>query len=467
MKTTTDWSKSYRVEVGGDEVGSHAGNVITRMLADRSGLTDALSEALSRPEVTHDRGVVLRDVAVSIADGATNLSGSRVLADQERLFGPVASLPTMWRGLNEIDEAALERIVGARNRVRARVWELIADRHGGRIPPVSTAYGDLGEVICIRIDASLINSHSDKQQAVGNFKGGYGFHPLLAWCDNTGELLAVICRPGNAGSNTAADYLAIIDAAIAAIPARWRKNLLVTIDGAGSSHQVVEHLSALHARPGWSVRYSVGFDLSERVRVAIGQIPEAAWEDALDARGAARDDAAVTDLTGVLRESHGGDQLCGWPADMRVLVRREPIETGAQLSLFEQLNGYRYQPMATNAAGGHPQRIEACHRVHARVEGFIRTAKDTGLARWPSNSFAINKAWVAAVAIAIDLLCWTRLLLLDGALATAEPATLRYRLLHAAVRIIDHARRRTLRIPETWPWAQDYAKAFHRVLAIP
>ena len=152
---------------------------------------------------------------------------------------------------------------------------------------------------------------------------------------------------------------------------------------------------------------------------------------------------------------------------MRVLVRREPIQTGAQLSLFEQLNGFRYQPMATNTVGGQPQRIEACHRVHARVEGFIRCGKATGLARWPSNSFAINTAWVTAVAIAIDLLCWTKLLLLDGSLAKAEPATLRYRLLHTATRIIDHARRRTLRVPETWPWAHDFATAFNRVLAIP
>ena len=100
-----------------------------------------------------------------------------------------------------------------------RVWELIAARHG-RIPPSRTCYGDLGETIVIRIDASLIDSHSDKERADGNFKGGYGFHPLLAFCDNTGELLAVIPRSGNAGSNTAADHIAIIDAAIAAIPAR-------------------------------------------------------------------------------------------------------------------------------------------------------------------------------------------------------------------------------------------------------
>ena len=96
----------------------------------------------------------------------------------------------MWRGLNEIDNGALVAITAARNKVRERVWELIAARHG-RIPPVRTCYGDLGPVICIRIDASLIEAHSDKQHAAGNFKGGYGFHPLLAWCDNTGACWAV------------------------------------------------------------------------------------------------------------------------------------------------------------------------------------------------------------------------------------------------------------------------------------
>jgi hypothetical protein len=466
MQATTDWSETVRVEVRGDDVVGHAGNVIPRMLADNLGLTSGLSAALSRPEVFHDRGAVLRDVAVSIAGGADNLAGTAVLRDQQRLFGQVASVPTMWRSLNEIGHQGMARIALVRDRVRARVWELIAARHG-QIPPSRTCYGDLGEVIVIRIDASLIGSHSDKECAAGNFKGGYGFHPLLAWCDNTGELLAVIPRKGSAGSNTAADHIAIIDAAIAAIPAKWRRNLLITIDGAGSSHAVVEHLRKLNARPGCSVAYSVGFDLDERARVAIAWMPAHGWSPALDATGLARADAQVAELTGVLRQSTGGDRLAGWPTDMRILVRREEIEQGRQLSLFERLNGFRYQVIATNTGGGQAQRLEARHRVHARVEGFIRCGKDTGLARWPSHSFAINTAWVTAVALAIDLLCWMRLLLLDGPLAKAEPATLRYRLLHAAARLVKRSRYLILRIPQTWPWAQEFAAAVNRVRAIP
>jgi Transposase DDE domain group 1 len=466
MQAITEWSKNLRVEVRGEDVAQHAGCVLPRMLADVTGLTARLSVAVSRPEVIHDRGEVLRDVAVAIADGGRDISDVAVLVEQPRLFGPVASIPTVWRSLNELDAADLAAITVVRNKVRAGVWEAIAARHGA-IPPAPTCYGDLGGVIVIRIDASLIDSHSDKQHAAGNFKGGYGFHPLMAWCDNTGELLAIIPRPGNAGSNTAADHIAIIDAAITAIPARWRRNLLVTIDGAGSSHDVVEHLATLNERPGWSVAYSVGFDLDERIRVAIGQMPAHGWEPALDPEGTAREDAQVTELTGLLRESAGGDQLGGWPSDMRILVRRERIEEGRQLSLFEQINGHRYQVIATATRGGQPQRLEARHRVHARVEGFIRTGKNTGLGRWPSASFAINTAWITAAAIAIDLLCWMRLLLLDASLAKAEPNTLRHRLLHTAVRLIRHARHLILRIPETWPWAQEFADAFNRVLAIP
>jgi len=160
----------------------------------------------------------------------------------------------MWRALNEIDTKALTGITAARNKARRNVWERIEDRHG-KIPPVKTCYGDLGEVIGIRIDATLINSYSDKQLATGNVKGGYGFHPLTSWCDNTGESLAIMARTGSAGSNTAGDHIAIIDASIVALPVKARRRLLITIDGAGSTHDVVDHLTALDVRRGYTVEY--------------------------------------------------------------------------------------------------------------------------------------------------------------------------------------------------------------------
>jgi hypothetical protein len=173
------------------------------------------------------------------------------------------------------------------------------------------------------------------------------------------------------------------------------------------------------------------------------------------------------ELTALLREHPDGDRLANWPADLRIIARREKPHPGAQLSLFEQAQGWRYQLVATNTPGKTAQFLEARHRPHARVEDCIRTGKQTGLGHLTSTSIEINRAWCLAATIACDLLCWLRLLCLDGPLAKAEPKTLRYRLLHTAARIVRGQRRRRLKIPETWPWAHDLHHAFTTILALP
>jgi hypothetical protein len=319
----------------------------------------------------------------------------------------------------------------------------------------------------VRLDATIVVAHSDKQQAKGTFKGTYGHHPLTSWCDNTGESLAVMLRPGNAGSNTAADHIDAVDAPVAQIPAKHRRKMLFTCDGAGSTHALVKHVTGLNARPGYQVHYSVGFDFDERIRAVLSRLPEPAWAPALDADGTPRPDAQVAELTGLLRHSAGGDRLPGWPGDMRILIRRENPGPGAQLSLFEQHAGKRFQVIATSTPRGQIQFLEASHRTQARVEDKIRCAKSTGLRHLPSRGYAVNTAWCQAASIACDLLAWLRLLALDGDLAKAEPKTLRYKILHTAGRIVKGQRRRYLKIPPTWPWAQDIADAFTRILALP
>ena len=278
-----------------------------------------------------------------------------------------------------------------------------------------------------------------------------GHHPLLAYCDNTTEGLAWMLRPGSAGSNTAADHLQITDAAITAVPARHRRKLMVTCDGAGASHKLIGHLDELAARPGRELTYSVGWELGARERAAIGLVPAAAWQIAIDARGEVRErraddacrqpscaharcwieEAHVSELTGLLREGPDGDQLTGWPPSMRVFARRERPHPGAQLSLFEAADGWRYSLHVTNLPASlrgwrsQPAYIDAAHRVHARVEDRIRTGKDTGIGHFPSQSLAINAAWLTASLIAATLLAWLAHLALDGDLARAEPKTLR------------------------------------------
>lgn len=474
MQQRKGWARDLRVRVAGNGVVSHVGSAMVRLLGDKVGLTDALSKALTvrgfHPDI--DRGRVLADLAVAVADGATAIDDIRALRDQGDLFGHVASTTTAWRCLDEIGGLQLSRIDRARAQARVFVWRRIVARHG-RIPASRTCYGDLGKTIVIRLDASIVTAHSDKTGAKGTFKGTYGHHPLLAGCDNTGELLVVMLREGNAGSNTGADHIKVLDAAITQIPAPYRRDLLITIDGAGAGHEIVDHITALDARPGHRVHYSVGFDLDDRARQAISRLPAGIWEQALDPDGEPRTDAHVAELTGLLRTSVGPDgqvtdKLRTWPTDMRVIVRREPIPAGMQVSPFEQQDGHRYQVVATNTPGGQLQRLEARHRVHARVEkDGVRTAKATGLRRLPSKAWGINDAWCQVVAMAVDLLAWLRHLALDGDLTEADPETLRYRLLHTAARITRGQRRRWLNIPATWPWAGQLAAAFHRVQALP
>src|SRR5271157_3785912 len=461
---TTGWSRGLEVSGGGQGVVSHAGLVLLRHLADKTGLTGGLSRALATPRfLVHDRGRVMADLACAVADGARVISDFRVMRDQRELFGLVASVPTAWRTLAGIARG------GAR-----------ADRI-------------LDGVTCIRLDATVTFAHSDKELAEANFKG-YGHHPLLAVCDNTGgEPLAWMLRRGSAGSNTAADHLELLDAAIAAVPPGFRRKLMVTCDGAGASHALVKRLDTLAARRGYEVIYSVGWALGEREKTALRLVPEQAWQAAVDGRGEVRErraddacanlscahracwieEAHVTELTGLLRHSAGGDQLRAWPAAMRVFARRERPHPGAQLTLFEAADGWRYSLWATNRPAdtrgwlGQAAYIDVAHRVQARVEDAIRTGKDAGLGHFPSFDFGINAAWLTAAMTGQILLAWLKLLALDGDLAKAEPKTLRYRVLHSAGRLVRGGRKRRLKIQATWPWAEAITAAWQRIDALP
>jgi Transposase DDE domain group 1 len=455
---STAWSKDLRFTADGTGVVSHVGAALLRMLADRGGLTAALAGALARPGrwPVHDRGRVLVDLAVLIADGGEAIADIDVLRHQGEVFGPVASDTTVWRALDEIGVGQLRRIAQARAKVRARMWTLF----GG--PLAAKAAGrDLGErVVVLDVDSTIVIAHSDKDGAAPTYKHSYGFHPILVTCDNTGELLAIRLRPGNAGANTAADHLDVLTDAIAQIPPRHRGHLLIRGDSAAATHTVLDWLTAQGKRRGRRVEYSLGWSIGAPERAAITALPAAAWSPALNADGGVRDGADVAELTGLLT-------LPGWPAGMRVIVRRERPHPGAQLSLFEEADGWRYTAFVTNTGAGALQWLEARHRAHARVEDRIRCAKDTGLRRLPSREFAINQAWCVAAAIAADLIAWLQILALDGDLATAEPKRLRYRLLHACARLTHGQRRRWLRIPATWPWAHQITAAFTRIAAIP
>ncbi len=457
----TSWSTGMSVSGDGGGVIAHAGSVGLRMLAENTGLTGALSAAMARGSFTpsiHDRGQVLTDVAVLLADGGEAISDIDVLRHQSQVLGPVASAPTVWRALDEVTPARRKKIATARARVRRHVWSQLAA--GGGVPASRVAGTDLGSTVVLDVDATIVVAHSEKELASPTFKRTFGYHPIGVWCDNTGEFLAAALRTGRAGSNTAVDHIQVLADAIGQIPPSHRKHLLVRCDGAGSSHKLVEWLVEQGQVRGRIVEYSLGFALTEKVRDAIALLPAKAWTTALKADGEPREGGDVAEVTGLL-------DLTGWPVGMRVVLRRERPHPGAQLSLFEEADGWRYQGFATNTATGQLQFLEARHRAHARVEDRIRHAKDSGLGRFPSREFGINQTWLALTMIAADLVAWLKMLTLDGDLATAEPKALRYRLLHVPARLVHGARRRRLRLPKTWPWVKQIVAAFARIAAIP
>ncbi|WP_366521207.1 IS1380 family transposase [Lapillicoccus sp.] len=453
------------VSADGGGVVAHAGNVATRLLADQVGLTGALSGAMARRGFTptHDRGRVLVDVAVLIAGGGEAIADIDVLRHQSEVLGSVASAPTVWRALDEVTPAVTKRIDTARAKVRAHVWSQLESRGG--LPASRVADTDLlmaGDTVVLDVDATLVTTHSEKENAASTFKRGFGYHPLGVWCDNTQESMALMLRPGNAGSNTVADHIAVLTAAIEQVPTAHRKKLLIRADGAGASHGLLDWLTALNAKRGRTVQYSVGYAVTDKVRDAIARVPKKAWQPAITAQGEPREHGDVVEITGMLN-------LKAWPAGMRVLIRREHPHPGASLTLFEHADGWRYQAVATNtplANGGQVAFLEARHRAHAirqHVETRIRHAKDAGVGRFPSREYAINQACLSmtvAASIAADLIAWLRLLALPPRLKACEPKALRYRFLSVPARLTHSSRRRHLRFPRTWPWAHEIVAAF-------
>ena len=444
MKVTHDGRRiTVEVTSDGDGLVSHAGSALLAQVADKTGLTRALSVGLAGLRSRgggHDQGRVIRDLAVMLADGGDCLADLGAVRDQQALFGAVASGATAFRLIDRIasDPDGLERLRAAHARARERAWKLIG-------APAR---------LTIDLDATLITSHSDKDGAVGNFKGGYGFHPMLAYGDETGEALAGELRPGNAGANTAADQIAVAEQALEQIPAAHIQDIeiVLRVDSAGASHELLD----------WSrdaqIGYSVGYDLTETVRAAILQIPDSAWVCALDQDGSERPNGHVAEITGLL-------DLADWPAGSRVIVRRERAHPGAQLT-FTDHDGHRFQAILTDQSAAIAV-VERDHRGRARVEDHIRNDKDTGMRNMPFRDFEHNRVWLELVRIAHDLLCWTQRLLLTGELARCEPKRLRYRLLHIAARLAFHARGARLRLQAGWPWAANLAAAFQRLKALP
>jgi Transposase DDE domain group 1 len=446
-----------KITVSADGTGlvSQAGMLLLAEAARATGLGQGLAQGLARwraPRAVHDPGKILTDLIMTLALGGDCLADVAVLRAEPGLAGPVASDPVISRlvaALAAEGPRALRAIRQARAAARERAWALAGER----------APGAGGALIPVDLDATIVLAHSEKENAAPTWKKTFGFHPLAAFADHGagagGEPLAIVLRPGNAGSNTASEHIEVTRLALAQLPHRSRRRALIRTDSGGGTHEFLTWL----ASPSRRLHYSVGMTITEDMQEAILTLPERVWEPAYDAEGEVRPGAWVAELTGLL-------DLAGWPEGMRVIVRRERPHPGAQLR-FTDLGGHRFTAFATDARRGQLADLELRHRRRARCEDRIRGAKDTGLRNLPLHGFAQNQLWCELVAMACELTAWMQMLALHGAARAWEPKRLRLRLFSAAGRLARGGRRLRLRLSATWPWAGQLTAAITRLQAAP
>ncbi|MGW5974034.1 IS1380 family transposase [Streptomyces sp. NPDC055186] len=455
MKKPTGSYPHVRVQGDGRTVVSQAGSVLLVETVRKSGLDQAVSAALApwrKPRAVHDPGKILVDLALAVALGGDCLADIATLRAEPAVFGPVASDPTVSRLIDTLAASggkALTAIRTARSEVRQHLWELA----GNRAP-------DTGGQVTVDLDGVLVLAHSDKQDAAPTWKKTYGHHPLMAFVDHgpggIGEPVAALLRPGNAGSNTAADHISTARLALAQLPKKYRRGrrTLIRCDSAGGTHEFVAWL----AQRGRWLSYSVGMVITEAVHQHVLKIPASAWTPAVESNGEMRDGAWVAELT--------GDLLDGWPNGMRLIVRRERPHPGAQLRITDA-DGMRITCFATNTPGRPIAQLELRHRLRARAEDRIRAARATGLRNLPLHDTAQNQVWLEIVQIALDLLAWLPMLALTGRARFWEPRRLRFRLFSAAGQLVTTGRRRILRLARHWPWTSHITAAIERLALLP
>ena len=446
-----------KVEAGDGQVVAHVGLHALGRFADRLGFGERLSEQVpwsGERAPFHDRGTVIVQAMLMLAGGGESVADIEHLRTQDRLFGPVPSDTTLRRTILAIDPVTLAGLATAVAATRAEVWARSAATVG------------TGTVV-LDLDASLVEIHSENKEGTApHFKRGFGFHPMLCFADATGEMLAAMLRPGNAGANNAADHLTVLDESIGQLPAEIASGHRPGDDPALAGRPVMvrtDSAGCTRAFIAGCAERNIGFGVVARrnsnIHGAIGRLSvlDARWVRTERADGAHRHIAHVGEITDLV-------DLSDWPPGTRLIVRREKRHPGAQRSLFPS-ETFRYWAHYTDQTGT-PVALDAHMRAHAHVEDHIRRLKASGLERFPFAGLTANRAWLALVGMAADLVRWFQLLCCTGPLAKAEPKRMRWSFWHTPARVVRHAGADTVRIIDGWPTTNDLIDAYENIAAL-
>ena len=448
--------------------------------ADCLGLTSGMATAVpySGPGIpVVDRGGLLVHSLLMLNAGGDCCTDLGMLQAAGGVLGDVGSDTTFRRMIADLAKTpgstgAIDEVM---REIRTRVWA----EHG---------WSDPGRRVLLDIDATLTRVHSEKEDAKGNYKRGFGFHPVACFADCSGEALAVEHRPGNAGANTIADLVGIIDAGLDALPesvAQSHRPGAVTADA--TSEILVRSDSAGHTLgflwDMWdrNLRFCVtGRSNNILSSVILGFDENTNWENALRPRGVdwdgndsdvdarkaqvveVTDDPAITKWVG-LNERPKDDLDVRYPPGTRIVIRREPLHPGAQQRMFDT-NGWRHTIIICDLPDDSPAEIDRLQREHAHVEENIKRLKTTGLDRFPFPDTARNKVWTAMVGWAHTLCRWFLLDLLAGTeFEHAHPKKLR-RCLFGTPAILRVRNRQTWTLwPKHWPWNPQLRTAGRRL----
>jgi hypothetical protein len=418
----------------------NAGLLPAAMLAERLGLAELIESRLHLAKHGANSGTKALSVIGSMLAGGDSIDDVAVLragaADQ--VFDATRAPSTVgswlrvhkWSNVRQLDAVSRELL--------ARLWQ------AGAGP------ADLAAPLTIDVDSTIVEVQGRKKQgAAFGYTKVRGYHPQLATCAQTGQVLMCRLRGGSAGAARGAKSF-LTETVSRVRDAGSTGQLTVRADSAFYSKAV------LHTARKLDVRFSVTARQDKKIRTAIDTIPDEAWQPIpywLSTPEVSGADVAETSYTAF----SGKDAF-----SVRLIVRRVRPTPGSQLALFTT---WDYHAFVTDRTGNLLE-LEADHRRHAIVEQTIAELKSAGLAHLPSGNFMANAAWLALAVMAHNL---GRAVghLAGPDLNTATAATLRRKVFTVPGRLVHTGRRRHLRLPESWPWAHAITTALTAITAIP